>query len=358
MKIEQPYKNLIRPLTTDEYEQLEQSILADGCRDPLVLWNDKLLDGHNRYEICDKHNIQFETAEIDLHDENAAKIWILQNQLARRNLTTYERAEIALQLEPLIAAKAKEQQGTRTDLLENSTKSDPINTRLELAQKAGISDNTIARAKLIHEKGTEEQKERLRKGDSTINREYTAIRKQEQQKRNAELQSSDPPVGKYDVIVVDPPWPMKKIERDCTPEQAGFDYPTMELVEMSEMCIPAADDCHLFLWTTHKFLPAAFRLIDEWGFRYVFTMTWHKPGGFQPFGLAQYNSEFILYARHGTPKFVDTKAFNTCFNAPRSKHSEKPQEFYDTIKRVTSGKRLDMFSRREIDGFDSWGNET
>jgi N6-adenosine-specific RNA methylase IME4 len=166
--------------------------------------------------------------------------------------------------------------------------------------------------------------------------------------------------GEYQCIVIDPPWPIERIQaEDRTQHEKVFEYPTMSLDAISETEIGnlAHEECHLYLWTTQKFLPASFDILEGWGFRYIFCMTWHKPGGFQPFGLPQYNSEFVLFGRRGSLGFEDTKAFPTCFDAPRREHSRKPDEFYDLVRRVSLGPRVDVFSREKREGFDQWGDE-
>jgi N6-adenosine-specific RNA methylase IME4 len=168
--------------------------------------------------------------------------------------------------------------------------------------------------------------------------------------------------GPFGTVVIDPPWPIENIDRDVRPNQAEFAYQPMipeEIIAFWQryMLSRITPDCHLFLWTTNKWLPAAFEILDPIGFRYVLTMVWHKAGGFQPIGLPQYNCEFVVYARRGAPAFVDTKNFLCCFGGERREHSRKPIEFYDLISRVTGGSRIDVFSRVPHEGFAQYGNE-
>ena len=75
------------PLSLVEYSQLEKNIIADGCREPLVVFNNTLVDGHNRYEICTKHDLPFSILDKEFADSGAAKLWMIDNQNGRRNLT-------------------------------------------------------------------------------------------------------------------------------------------------------------------------------------------------------------------------------------------------------------------------------
>lgn len=366
MIIDNEFRSLIPPLSTDEYSKLEESILKEGCREPLIVWNETLIDGHNRLEICTKHGLPYKVQKIEgIQDRTDAKVWIRNNQMGRRNLTDAWKIELALANKEDLLKKGRKvmaETHTKASVSQNDILENPHSTRKTVAGKAGVSTGLVAEAEIVRKKSPELWN-KAKEGKVTITKAYNDIKREELKKEVIEkledikTKETKEIKGVYDVIVVDPPWQMKKIERDVAPNQVEFDYPTMTIEEIKELKIPCADDCHVWLWTTHKYLPDAFEILKDWGLKYVCTFVWHKNGGFQPFDLPQYNCEFVLYARKGTPKFIDLKDFKVCFNAQRGKHSEKPEEFYELVKRVTAGRRIDMFNRRPIDGFDTWGKE-
>ena len=166
------FKSLIPPLAVDEYEQLEQNCIDEGIRDPLVLWGDVLIDGHNRYEIAQIHNLPYKTVQHDFSDDSEAKAWIIKNQIGRRNLSAYDRCVLALKMKPGIQAKAKER------MLKG--KADPkqksAEARDELAKIAGVSHDTMHKAETIEREASEETKQQLREGKLSINQAYNSVR--------------------------------------------------------------------------------------------------------------------------------------------------------------------------------------
>jgi len=196
-------------------------------------------------------------------------------------------------------------------------------------------------------------------------REVTAVGLAQFAARQNKPDTVDEPIpprdGKYRCIVIDPPWDIKKIEREERPNQGvALDYPTMSLEEIAdESLVPvrthADDDCHLYLWVTHKYLPAGLDLMEQWGFRYQCLMTWRKNVGITPFSW-MYDTEHVIFGRKGNLPLTQL-GLRLSFDAPTQGHSVKPEVFYDRVRAASPGPRIDMFARTERDGFEVWGNE-
>ena len=373
--IDPEFRELIPALSAAERAGLEESIKLEGCRDALVVWRDgkdTLLDGHNRYEICQRLNLPFQVQPITLASRDHARLWIQENQLNRRNLSEDQRAALAFKSYQAAAALARKERATTAatarwagKCLEGDVPTKHPRLRTAMADKAAVSEDRFRRVAEIA-KHDPKLVDTIARGELTIIDARRDIRRAEniQKLESIEIKQAKELAGIYDVIVVDPPWPLER--STCIalrPDQiGGWAYPTMPLDEIerlvgAKLAKHAAADCHVWLWTVQKYLPAALKMLETWELKYVLTMVWHKNGGFQPFGLPQFNCEFAIYARKGTPVFIDTKAFPTCFSAPRGANSEKPKAFYEVMRRVTGGRRLDMFNRREIPGFETWGKE-
>lgn len=139
-KIDNEFKSLIPALTEDERKQLKANIESEGVRDPLVIWHEELLliDGHNRYEIAKELGIpmaELQTEEISFADRNAVKLWIIDNQFGRRNLTDFVKYEL-LQVKKEILLAEGEQKKKET-LKQGDKKPD-----LSIIDKTGKQHNT------------------------------------------------------------------------------------------------------------------------------------------------------------------------------------------------------------------------
>lgn len=179
IRIDKEFKSLIPPLSDEEFKQLEENILRDGIREPLVMWHvpngdDILIDGHNRWEISAKHaGIPFDIKRMTFDTREDVIQWIILNQFGRRNLSAYDRSLLALKLKPLLARQAKKRM--------KAGKADPVQksaqgkTRDEVAKVAGVSHDTIHKVEVIEEKATPRTKQLIRDGKLSINQAYNSV---------------------------------------------------------------------------------------------------------------------------------------------------------------------------------------
>lgn len=186
-------------------------------------------------------------------------------------------------------------------------------------------------------------------------------------------------MGNYSVIYADPPWTTKagrtlgeytkqngiQVFKGKDDAARELEYPTMTIEEIKKLPIHeiAAENAHLYIWTTNQYLPHSFEIIRAWGFTYSTTLVWAKKsfgGGLG--GTFKINTEFLLFARKGTLAALQTNP-STWYQVKRNyengypKHSKKPYFFHELIERTSPGKKIELFAREKRDGWDVWGNE-
>jgi len=185
IKYDDKFKRLMHRLLQSEYEQLEKSIKAEGCREPLVIWQGKniLLDGHHRLEICRKHNVAFKTEELEFENEYDAVEWIIKNQFGRRNLSAYRRIVLGLKLRQLIAMKAKDRQrgglGGKELIQKSGEANDPICTDRKIAKIVGVSHDTVNKVSYIlkHKDKASDVIAQLEGEEISINKAHSIVQK-------------------------------------------------------------------------------------------------------------------------------------------------------------------------------------
>lgn len=205
LKVDDEFKNLIQPLTADELEQLEKNIVEDGeVREPIVTWNGVIIDGHNRYAILQKHpEISYKINEVVFFSRNEALVWIINNQLGRRNLNKADAILLAQRKKEITAQEAKEKQAEAgkknieayhgiSSVKNDKTNEPPINTRKEVARLAGVSEGTVAQFEQVQKKKPE-LVDKIRHGEMTIGGAYKEVKQANSSKVDSinDLMSSD-----------------------------------------------------------------------------------------------------------------------------------------------------------------------
>ena len=176
----------IDPLTPDEHEALERSILAEGCRDALVVWGDILVDGHNRHGICVKHGLPFQTVQnTTFKSMDDVHLWMIEQHLGRRSVSDFQRGVLALRKKDILAArKAAAAPTPKAASAEAEPESahaepaadlppwadpEPLNSREAIAKAARISSATVSQIEKIQKTAAPELVAAVKAGDISIN---------------------------------------------------------------------------------------------------------------------------------------------------------------------------------------------
>ncbi|MBC8343625.1 MAG: hypothetical protein H8E61_06555 [Bacteroidetes bacterium] len=275
IRINPEFEKLIPALEPKERQGLEENILKNGCYDAIKLWNGTIVDGHNRYHICSKHNLPFKQEAVTFADEKEAKVWIIDLQLDRRNISVFARGTLVMKKEHILFTSHR---GERTDLQNNDLTSVTIVTEVKsliekdeaeteaeklkkcptrkAAKTAGISHNTYAKIKYLHQHSTDEELKSLEEGKLSVSACYEDVKKRERK-------IVDFPDEKiYEVFYCDP------YARDLT-SPSGWRRKNF-ITQPAHL--PVGDVAStlgsLFLWTPVHFLERSLELMKTWGFSY------------------------------------------------------------------------------------------
>ena len=351
-------------------EELTQSFI-DSIKDkgilvPITAKQDgTIISGHRRWRAADLLNMDtVPVTTVTFNSELDERSAIIDFNKQREKTFSQSMAE-AEELEAIEGEKAKQRQGTRTDLTSAKHFTEvkkPERTSDKVAEQVGLgSGRTYDKAKKVWEaaqQGDEKAKEyveKIDKGKMTTSKAYAELRRET---KKAERQNIEPPAGKYRVVYADPPWNYGD-KRDGRTTGAEDHYPSMTIAELCDIPVNniTEDNAVLFLWVTSPLLEECFPIIKAWGFNYKTSFVWDKV----KHNMGHYNSvrhELLLVCTKGSCLPDNTKLYDSVQSIERTEHSKKPEEFRQIIEDIyTYGNKIELFARASSPGWEVWGNE-
>lgn len=352
-----PLASLIPDMRTSEWQNFYTDIALRGIKEPLeVLADGTVVDGKHRRKAA----IELGMKVVPIVDAplsgDSPEAYMLKAAVLRRHLTDDQRAVMAAlwkeENKKESEIKARDEKGRILPSAQRGAdgKDKEHPTRAEATEFFVVSRQKIDRASYV-QKRNPELTTKVHRGDIALSNAYRQVKGSEERQRIA---STKPPQGTYQVIVVDPPWPFTSRQSDPTHEIAS-PYGIKSIDEIKAFDIPAADDSILWLWVPNTFLHDAFHVLEAWGFKYRTTLTWAK----NFVGLGDWlggQTEHCLLATKGNYR-VFRKNESTFLEAPRAKHSQKPDKFYELVGGLCPGEKIDMFARKKHEGWSYWGVE-
>lgn len=281
----------------------------------------------------------------------------------RKDFLPSEAVALARDLEPFERQAAQRRETEHRGRPKKGAKLAPISdkgkTRDKIAAAVGVPRTTLAKAEAIVQAAEEqpEKFERLRDQMDRTGNVHGAFKQLEKHRQAASIAAEPPPLptGPFRVIVADPPWKYD-VRADDVTHRSNLPYPEMSIEAICALPVRelAADDCVLWLWTTNAHMRESFAVLDAWGFASKTILTWAK----QKFGAGHWlrgQTEHCHLAVRGKPTVLLTNQ-STILHADTGEHSAKPEAFYDLVRALCPGSRLELFQRTQREGFVGHGN--
>jgi N6-adenosine-specific RNA methylase IME4 len=374
-----PIANIFPPMGEAEFSALVKDIEQHGLREPIWLYQGRVIDGRHRLKACQSLGIEPGTHIYDGIDPVA---FVVSLNLHRRHLSESQRGMVAAKLADMPRHRPSEKsanlqtsQSEAANLLNVSTRTVAAAVKVkdggaaELVAAVESGKVSVSAAADIADAPKEQQREIVAKGEREILQAAKEIRANRAEERRAErvekivqISRSNAPLGeiasRYPIVYADPPWRYEHAESES--RAIENQYPTMALDEIKALPIDdiVLDDCVLFMWATSPKLAEAFEVLEAWGFSYRTCAVWDK----QKIGMGYYfrqQHELLLVAVRGappTPQPANRPA--SVFSYPRGQHSSKPHEVYEIIEAMYAElPKLELFCRTPRAGWGVWGNQ-
>lgn len=310
------------------------------------------MDGHQRLRAAGEVGlVEVPVRVLQVADELE---YMLRAVLLRRDLSPSQRAVLALDLEEYVQAREQARLRQRANLRNSGS--------VEVARLPPRGRSRDIAARLVNAGGRTVQKavsvraadpallEEVRAGTKSVTK---ALHELEQARAHAAIGEAPPlPEGPFEVLLADPPWRMNGGGPDTH-------YPTQNTPEIEALQPPAAENAVLYLWSVASMLEDALSVIRAWGFKCVDQHVWVKTNGIGPGHWNRHRHELILVGRRGSfPPPLPKLRVDSVIEAPRRRHSQKPDEVYEQLERMYPGRsKLELYARTTRPGWASWGNE-
>lgn len=386
-----PLADLFPFIEGHDFDDLVEDIRSHGLREPIVIYENKILDGRNRYLACEKSGSEPRYTTYSGDDPVA---YVISLNLKRRHLNESQRAMVAAKLANLAHGRPAEEKGANLPLLEDPAPAIAKVPNTEAARLLNVSERSVKTARSVRDHAEPElqravesgkvsvsaaadiatqPKERQREVASwsekdilnaakEIRAEKAKVKHTKRLEKLVELTEAEgdfPEDMRFPVLYADPPWRFEPYSRDTGMDRAADNhYPTMTIEKIKDLPVPSLDDAVLFLWATAPMLVEALAVMEAWGFTYKSQIIWVKDRIGTGYWARNKHELLLIGTKGSIPAPLPGTQPDSAIVASVSEHSRKPEAFHEIIEKMFPGvPKLEMFARVTRNGWQPWGKE-